>query len=179
MMAAIEDEGKITDLETYAAERQASFAEAIGYDSSVDLSKYDIVGASHDPAHGSYVLLADRNPGMAPGMAVSEMGYSSPSPWTSWTRAERVPELMDKRGLRTYYDMKRADGTVRAALRLLKTPVMAARWFIEAASDSTIDKNIADFVEKNLMQDLDVPWSRGIEDALLMCDFGHMVFEKD
>lgn len=177
-MTTIEDDGKIADLETYAAERQASFAEAIGYDSSVDLSKYDIVGANHDPAHGSYVLLADRNPRLVPGMAVTEMGYSSPSPWTSWTRNERVPELMDKRGLRTYYDMKRADGTVRGALRLLKTPVMAARWFIEAASDSTIDKNIAEFVEKNLMQDLDVPWSRVIEDALLMCDFGHMVFEK-
>lgn len=169
-MTTIENEGKIQDLAEYAAERQESFAEMV--------AKYDVVGAQHDPAHGSYVILADRSARMQPGAIGREVGYASPSPWTSWTREERVPELMDKRGLRTYYDMKRADGTVRGALRLLKTPVMSARWFIEAASDSTIDKNIAAFVEKNLMQDLNVPWSRIVEDALLMCDFGHMVFEK-
>lgn len=169
-MTTIETDGKIEFLEQYAAERQASFAEM--------MTSHDIVSASYDPAYGSFVVLADRNPGMAPGVATQELGYASPSPWTSWTRDERVPELRDKLGLRTYYDMKRADGTVRGALRLLKTPVMAARWFIEAASDSTIDQNIANFVEKNLMQDLNVPWSRIIEDALLMCDFGHMVFEK-
>lgn len=163
-------DGKIEFLEKYAADQQVSFAEA--------MLNHDIVGANHDPVHGSYVILADRNPGLAPGQATKELGYSSPSPWTSWTRDERVPELMDKRGLRTYYDMKRADGTVRGALRLLKTPVMAARWFVESASDSTIDKNIAEFVEKTLMIELNVPWSRIIEDALLMCDFGHMIFEK-
>lgn len=170
-MTTIEDDGKIADLELYAEERRISFEEVMS-------SKYDIVGANHDPSHGSYVLLADRSPGMTAGEAVKEMGYSSPSPWTSWTRDERVPELMDKRGLRTYYDMKRADGTVRGALRLLKTPVMAARWFIEAASDSTIDENIAKFVEDNLMNKLNVPWSRIIEDALLMCEYGYMPFEK-
>jgi len=169
-VTTIEDDGKISDLSEYAAERQASFAELVG--------NLDIVGANHDPAHGSYVILADRTPNLPLGSAVTEMGYASPSPWTSWTRDERVPELMDRRGLRTYYDMKRADGTVRGALRLLKTPVMAARWFIEPATDSTIDQNIADFVEKNLMQDLNVPWSRIIEDSLLMCEYGYMPFEK-
>lgn len=170
-MTTIENDGKIEDLAAYAEARRSSFEEVMS-------DKYDIVGANHDPAHGSYVILADRNPRLAPGTATSEMGYASPSPWTSWTREERVPELMDRRGLRTYYDMKRADGTVRGALRLLKTPVMGARWFVEAASDSTMDKNIAAFVEKNLMEELSVPWSRVVEDALLMCDFGYMPFEK-
>jgi Protein of unknown function (DUF935). len=170
-MTTIENDGKIEDLESYAAERRLSFADIMS-------DKYDVVGAEHDPAHGSYVILADRNPGLSPGLATREMGYASPSPWTSWTRDERVPELMDRRGLRTYYDMKRADGTVRGALRLLKTPVMGARWFVEPATDSTMDKNIAKFVEKNLMEELNVPWSRVIEDALLMCDFGYFPFEK-
>lgn len=171
-MTTIEtDDGKIQDLSDYASEKHMNFEEVMS-------SKYDIIGAEHDPAFGSYIILADRRAGITPGEATVELGYSSPSPWTSWTRDERVPELMDKRGLRTYYDMKRADGTVRGALRLLKTPVMAARWFIEPASDSAIDKNIAAFVEKNLMEDLNVPWERIIEDALLMCEYGHMIFEK-
>jgi len=74
--------------------------------------------------------------------------------------------------------MKRADGTVRSALRLVKTPVMAARWFIEPASDSVIDKNIAKFVEENLFEGLNMPFERVLEDALLMCEYGYMALEK-
>lgn len=141
------------------------------------LQKYAVVDAVNDPVNGSYIIMADRNPAMSGDIAIAELGYASPSPWTSWTRAERVPELMDKIGLRTYYDMKRADGTVRGGLRLIKTPILAARWFVEPASDSTVDKNIAEFVEKNLFEELSVPWSRVVEDALLMCDYGFMPFE--
>lgn len=161
---------KVAALEDYIAERQISFDEA--------MAKYDVISASHDPVHGSYVIMADKSANIAPGLAVQEMGYSSPSPWTSWTREERVPELRDRQGLRTYYDMKRADGTIRGALRLLKTPILAARWFVEPASDSTIDKNIAEFVSKNLFEQLTVPWERHVEDALLMCEYGYMAFEK-
>lgn len=175
-MTTVEDDGKIQDLADYVAEKRVSFEDALHQLQTSE--SLELITARYDPAKGSYIVLADRNPGITPGAAVTEMGYASPSPWTSWTRDERVPELMDKRGLRTYYDMKRADGTVRGALRLLKTPVMAARWFIEAASESTIDENIAKFVEKNLMQGLNVPWSRIIEDALLMCEYGYMPFEK-
>lgn len=160
----------IEDLEDMAAANEISFAEA--------MAKYDPVSVNYDPVHGSYIVMAERNPGLDASVALSELGYSSPSPWTAWTREERVPELRDKKGLRTYYDMKRADGTVRGALRLLKTPVMSARWFIEPASDSTIDKNIAEFVEDNLQNKLSVPWSRIVEDALCMCEYGFFPFEK-
>ena len=159
----------VDELEQYAKDRQISFAEA--------LAKYDPVTVHHDPAHGSFMVMAERNPKISVSSATQEVGYASPSPWTAWTRTERVAELRDKIGLRTYYDMKRADGTVRGALRLLKTPIMAARWFVEPASDSVMDKNIADFVEKNLFEELNVPWSRVIEDALLMCEYGYFPFE--
>lgn len=157
------------DLENHIEERNISFAEA--------MAKYQPVSANYDPAHGSFVVMAERDPGMSADMALFELGYASPSPWTAWTRNERVPELQDRRGLRTYYDMKRADGTVRGALRLLKTPILAARWFVEPASDSTLDKNIADFVQKNLFEELNVPWSRVVEDALQMCEYGFFPFE--
>ncbi len=161
--------GAIEELEEYAEARQISFAEA--------LQRYQVVGANYDPAHGSFMIMSERDPGMSGDIAIAELGYSSPSPWTSWIRDERVPELRDKAGLRTYYDMKRSDGTIRGALRLLKTPILAARWFVEPASDSVIDKNIAEFVERNLFHELNLPWSRIVEDALLMCDFGYFPFE--
>lgn len=159
----------IDELEEHINMRQVSLQEA--------LNQYDLVGANHDPHNGSYVVLAERDPKMGEGVATRELGYAAPSPFTSWLRSERVPELEGKRGLRTYYDMKRADGTVRGVLRLLKTPVMAARWFVEPASDSTADKNIAKFIEDNLFKELTVPWSRVVEDALLMCEYGFFPFE--
>lgn len=156
-------------VEERSAFQQMTFQEAI--------SAHDVVGVRHDPINGSYVVLAERDPGMDKTTAIREMGYSSPSPWTAWTREERVAKLRDKQGIRTYYDMKRADGTVRGALRTLKTPVQAAEWFVKPASDSTIDKNIAEFVEDNLFNKLNVSWSRLIEDILTMCEYGYAPFE--
>lgn len=142
------------------------------------MEKYDLVGAHYDPIHGSFMIMSDRDPKLSTSTAFREMGYSSPSPFTAWTRDERVPELRDKLGIRKYYDMKRADGTVRGGLRLLKTPVMAARWFVEPASDSALDMNIAEFVQNNLFNGLSTPWHRVLEDALLMCEYGYMPLEK-
>ena len=142
------------------------------------LDRYDLISTVYDPVNGSYLVMAERDPKLSTGAAFREMGYSSPSPFTAWTRNERVPELRDRQGIRTYYDMKRADGTIRGALRLLKTPVMAARWFVEPASDSALDKNIARFVEDNLFKKLSTPWYRVLEDALLMCEYGYMPLEK-
>src|SRR5258706_10279001 len=96
--------------------------------------RYDLVNTVYDPVHGSYIVMAERDPKLPLSMASREMGYASPSPFTSWTREERVGELRDKLGVRKYYDMKRADGTIRGALRLVKTPVMAARWVVEPDS---------------------------------------------
>lgn len=158
----------IDDVEEYQEQKRISMQEA--------LSQYSVVSVSGDPSN-PFIVMADRDPGMSAGTATMELGYASPSPWTSWTREERVPELREKIGLRTYYDMKRADGTVRGALRLFKTPILAARWFVEPESDSALDINIADFVEKNLFEQLSVPWSRVVEDALLMCEYGYFPFE--
>lgn len=166
---SMSDDEAVNIVEERSAFQQMTFQEAI--------SHYDIVGAQHDPSAGSYVVLADRNTKMPSNMAVREMGYSSPSPWTAWTRVENVDKLRDKQGIRTYYDMKRADGTVRGALRLLKTPIQAAEWFVKPASDSAIDRNIAEFVEENLFDKLNVSWSRLMEDILTMCEYGYAPFE--
>ena len=160
----------VRHIEERSAFQQMSFQEAI--------SAHDVVGARHDPVNGSYVVLAERrNPKIERGVAIREMGYSSPSPWTAWTREERVQQLRDKQGIRTYYDMKRADGTVRGALRIFKTPIQSADWFVKPASDSTIDKNIAKFVEDNLFNKLNVSWSRFIEDVLTMCNYAYAQFK--
>lgn len=159
------------DLAAYVEARRISLSEA--------LNKYELVGATHDPVNGSYIILADRgSPAMDEAFAARELGAAYPSPYTSWTREEWNPKLRDKQGLREYYKMKRLDGTVRGGLRLLKTPIQAGRWFIEPASTSTRDVNIAKFVENNLFNGLNVSWSALINDILLFCEYGYMPFEK-
>lgn len=161
----------VSAVEEHSEFRKLSFQEAV--------QRYDIVQATHDPEYGSYVLLAERGKNTERfGSAFAEMGYSSPSPWTAWTREERVSELREKTGIRTYYDMKRSDGTIRGALRVLKTPIQAAEWFVKPASSSKTDKKIADFVSDNFFNRLNVSWSRFLEDALTMCEYGYSAFES-
>jgi hypothetical protein len=157
-------------LEAHVRDKELTLKEA--------LDKYELIETHYDPVNGSFLVMAERDPKLPASTSVKEFGYTSMSPFTAWTRDERVSELREKTGIRTYYDMKRADGTVRGGLRLVKTPVMGARWFVESASDSVLDKNIAEFVEDNLFNRLNVPWSRVIEDALLMCEYGHFPLEK-
>ncbi|MET0462868.1 MAG: hypothetical protein ABW007_06930, partial [Chitinophagaceae bacterium] len=167
---------KIAGLQGYADTKLAEFRDISLADA---MSKWDVVGAHHDPTgSGSYVLMAERDPRMERTTGFQEMGYAYPSPWTSWTREERVTKLRDKEGLRTYYDMKRADGTIRGSLRVLKTPIQSAKWYVKPASDSPLDKKIAEFVEDNLFERMTLPFSRVIEDALLMLEYGYFVMEK-
>jgi len=158
------------DLAEYVAGRQMAFREA--------LEKYEPVETRYDPVNGSYMVMAERDPGMPVGVSLLELGYSSPSPFTAWTREEWNPKLRDKQGLREFYRMKRQDGIVRGSLLLLKTPIKAGRWFVEPGSDSDRDKKISQFVEDNLFEKLNVSWSRVLDDILLMCEYGHMTFEK-
>lgn len=106
-----------------------------------------------------------------------EIGTSSPSPWTSFIRQEYNPQLQGIKGLEKYDQMRRSDGTVRGTLRLVKTPVMAARWFMEPGGKLKKDKTIADFCWKAL-SDMSISWDQFLMEALLMCDFGYYMFEK-
>lgn len=140
--------------------------------------KYNVIDAVYDPIEGSYILMAERGNMVSSGTGFAEMGFVDPSPFTAWTRLEHVPELREKRGLRTFYDMSRSDGAVRGALRIIKTPIQGAEWYIEPASESAIDQNIAKFVENNLFDGLDTTWERFIEDCLRCIDYGFFSFEK-
>lgn len=170
-------------VEDHKALKEMSFAEAI--------QNYDVVGVDHNSSGEPYVILADRRPvNITTGSGIGSSGWpemrrSYLSPWTAWTREERVGDLRDKLGIRKYYDMKRADGTVRGALRALKTPILSARWFVEPYGTggeedepAKRDIKIAEFVDQNLFHNLTVPWSRVIEEVLTMCEYGYSVLEK-
>jgi hypothetical protein len=149
------------------------------------LDNFELVGASgagEDP----WIIVAEREPVNVDTTRLSEelvrgpeLGSSSPSPWTAWTREEWNPKLRDKNGINEYYKMKRLDGMIRGMMRQWKTPVLSAHWFVEPGGDSARDLNAAEFVHDNFFsgQHLNMSWLRLLEEILLMGDYGHSVFE--
>lgn len=161
----------VAALEEFKAQREVELSEV--------LRQYDVVHANYDPYEGSYIIVSDRTQkNLTETSGFAEMASIDPSPFTSWTRLEEVSELRDKRGIRKFYDMVRNDGTVRSALRIVKTPVQGAEWYVEPYSDSAIDQNIAKFVQETLFDDMEYPWSYFIEDCLRSLDYGFFAFEK-
>jgi hypothetical protein len=107
-----------------------------------------------------------------------EFGTSSISPFTSFVRQEYNRDLFGLKGLQAYDKMRRSDGTVRGTLRLAKTPVLAARWYIKPADNSAIQKQRAQFIWDNLTEYMTISWSQMLTEALFMLEYGYYMFEK-
>src|SRR5687768_3785686 len=116
------------------------------------LDEYDLVDVVDNQTYGRVVLATPKVKRTATAEDLRELGTSGSGNYTYWMHREYNNQLRGVAGLRKYNEMRRSDPTVRSTLRLLKTPVLNARWFIKPASDSTRDKNIADFVWWNLTE---------------------------
>jgi len=112
------------------------------------------------------------------GPELHELGSTSPSPFTSANRQEYNRDLQGLRGLEVFDKMRKSDGAVRGSLRLLKTPVLAARWFVEPASDSAAHKKQAAFVWDCYTKYPTYSMTQTLTETLLMADFGSYMFEK-
>jgi len=88
------------------------------------------------------------------------------------------PNLQGIQGIKVYDEMRRSDGTVRAAMLVTTLPIRRAKWFVNPATDDQKDKDIANFIEHAIFDWLDISWDDVIRQALLMVPFGVMVFEK-
>lgn len=91
---------------------------------------------------------------------------------------EYNPNLQGTQGIKIYDEMRKSDGTVRAAVLVTTLPIRRAKWFVNAATDDEKDKEIAQFVEHALFEWMEESWDDIIRQALLMIPFGVMVFEK-
>jgi len=107
-----------------------------------------------------------------------ELGTTGTSYYYNYLREEYNPLLRGTSGLRKYDEMRRSDAQVRATLRLVKTPVLSARWFIEPFDTSRKHRKIADFVWDNLTKWMTVSWPQLLSEILLHLDFGYYTFEK-
>ena len=118
-----------------------------------DTQTYKPIPKEEIGASGTYVV----------GGIISEVEYNS--------------SLKGTRGLKIYDQMRRGDATVRASLLAVKLPILAANWFITPASQDEKDVEVADFIERNLFNEMTITWRDFLRQALLHLDYGRMVFE--
>jgi hypothetical protein len=111
-------------------------------------------------------------------ISTSELGTSSASPFTSFTREEYNVKLQGLRGLEAYDKMRKSDGTVRGTLRAIKTPVLSGRWFLEPVDDTDESRKIAEFIWCNLTEYMTITWPQVMQESMLMLDFGYWMWEK-
>lgn len=92
---------------------------------------------------------------------------------------EYLSNLQGVQGVKVFDEMRKSDGTVRAAMLVTTLPVRRAEWFINPAIENDEQaKEISQFVEHALFDWLDISWEDFIRQALLMIPFGVMPFEK-
>lgn len=121
-----------------------------------------------------------------PGPAIADMrelGSTGTSMYSNMIRQDYKAELRGQLGYRVYDQMRRSDARVRSSLRAVKTPILAARWFMEPykQSDGSIrpkDQMIADFVWCNLTEWMSITWEQVLFESMLHLDFGYYMFEK-
>lgn len=88
-------------------------------------------------------------------------------------------QLQGIQGIKVYDEMRKSDGTIRAAVLVTTLPIRRAKWFVNPATEDEKDKQIAELVEHALFDWLeDMSWDDVIRQALLMVPFGVMLFEK-
>jgi hypothetical protein len=103
----------------------------------------------------------------------SEQGSSAPI-----RIIEVVPDLASNYQRTLTYSKMRNDAGVDASLRVIKTPILGADFYMEPYSSDPADVLIAQFVWDNLSKGLNAPLITALEDILTMFDEGYSVLEK-
>lgn len=141
------------------------------------LSNYDLVEVVANEGN-PFVIVAEKQLADSSTPDTNEIGTSSPSPFTQFTRREYNRDLQGVKGLEKYDQMRKSDGEVSGTLLAIKTPVLAGRWFIEPASQSKRDQKAAEFIWKCFTDYMSISWNQVLVESLLCADFGYYMFEK-
>lgn len=93
--------------------------------------------------------------------------------------SEYNPELRGRSGLRNFERMRKSDGTVAQALKIAKTPVLQAEWWVDPYDpDDPVAVQQAEFIHNALFEWQSIGWTQWLTEALTMLDFGYSFFEK-
>ncbi|MGR3219222.1 MAG: phage portal protein family protein [Candidatus Anammoxibacter sp.] len=97
---------------------------------------------------------------------------------------EYLQKLLGQDAIPVFDEMRRSDGQVAMLLSVVKSPIKAASWSIEAVDNSDEERNVAEFAQHVLFDDLATPdgqkkkkFKELLSEILTCVDFGHSVFE--
>jgi len=91
---------------------------------------------------------------------------------------EIVPELVSPYSRTVAYNKMMNDAAVDVSLRVQKTPVLGATYYIEPFDEQPINLEIAEFIEDNLFEGLSAPFLNSLEDVLHFFEDGYSILEK-
>ncbi|WP_437770627.1 phage portal protein family protein [Arthrobacter sp. KNU40] len=83
--------------------------------------------------------------------------------------------LVGRRALKVWEEMRRSDASVGASLKAIKYPIKATKFFAAPASDDAADVEVSDFVHWNLFSRL--KWKKVLGEILTYLEMGYAIFE--
>lgn len=114
------------------------------------------------------------------GQLKEELGGTGTFNFGGFIRGEDFnPEMDAQTAIKNFDEMRRSDSQVHAALEVVKLPIRTADYELDPSDPDDPQANeIAEFVQWNLFDGMTTTWDDLIRQALLMLDFGFMLFEK-
>lgn len=106
------------------------------------------------------------------------IGSSGTISFTGYPAEDYLHILKGKHKANIYDQMRRSDPQLKMCLNAVKNPIRAGTWEIDPVDpDDETEKEIAEFVNYVLFEQMDRPFEKFISEALTCVDFGHSVFE--
>lgn len=78
----------------------------------------------------------------------------------------------------TVKEMMGSDGSIEAILMAMKNPIMSLKFFIEPCDESEEERQIAEFVGRNIFEEIEGGFDWFLEQGLTQYEYGFSVFEK-
>ena len=91
---------------------------------------------------------------------------------------EYLKKLQGAAGRATFDEMRRSDPVIGGVLFAIGLPIRQANYYVEPVSDNSTDVEIAETIQRGLLEDMTITWDDTIRHILLMFPFGFSVLEK-
>jgi hypothetical protein len=91
---------------------------------------------------------------------------------------EIVPELISPYQRMLTYGKMMNDSTVDVSMRVQKTPILGAEFYVDPYDDQPINQEIGEFVAANLFEGMSAPFLNSLEDILHFFEDGYSILEK-
>lgn len=105
------------------------------------------------------------------------IGSSGTESYAGYPQEEYLDDLNGSEKAKIYDKMRRSDAQVKALLKAVRNPILAAAWDVEPAERTPDAEADAKLIKHILFECMEKPFEQFLSEALGIFDFGHSVFE--